>query len=519
MFFDEFLTVLPSVGLPATILCVFGGIWLAYNLCMILYNLSPLHPLSHIPGPLLARATYLPEMYYDLVKHGRYTWEIAHMHEKYGPIIRINPNEVHCNDINLIDDIYASSHRRRDKAEIVTRGVPYVESGFATTGHELHKLRRAPVVKFFSRAMIARLEDDVHRLAQSLCDKLLSSVDGPIDSVQAYSCFTSDIISMYCFGECFGFLEQKDWTPNFHIAELAVLKPIYFLRYFPMLTKLYGLADHLVDYLPKDLALFIQTFRIDVPNHVRNTQLKIDSGVTMDRATIFNTLLQLPPGQKNLLNSNHEAMTLLAAGTETTSWTLTVITYYLLTQPETLSKLTKELGEAVEDPKHLPKWNELESLPYLQAVIQEGLRLSYGVTARSPRIPTDEDLIYTGEWKEEKVRYVIPRGYPIGMSSALVHHDESAFPNSYAFNPERWLDPESKKVAERGFMPFSRGSRNCVGMNLAICELHVALAALTLRVIPRMRLFETTEEDVLYDYDLFIPQTKKDSKGVRVTIS
>lgn len=51
--------------------------------------------------------------------------------------------------------------------------------------------------------------------------------------------------------------------------------------------------------------------------------------------------------------------------------------------------------------------------------------------------------------------------------------------------------------------------------SLALCEIHHALAALTLRVFPRMRLYETTDEDILHDYDLFIPMVKRDSKGVR----
>jgi hypothetical protein len=60
------------------------GVWLIYQLFKALYNISPLHPLSHIPGPKLASATYLPEFYYDVVKFGCYTKEIRKMHEIYG---------------------------------------------------------------------------------------------------------------------------------------------------------------------------------------------------------------------------------------------------------------------------------------------------------------------------------------------------------------------------------------------------------------------------------------------------
>lgn len=89
--------------------------WLAYHLIKALYNVSPLHPLSHIPGPKLAAATYLPEFYYDVIKFGRYTSEIRDMHKAYGPLVRINPNEIHCNDINFSDEIYAVGGRKRNK--------------------------------------------------------------------------------------------------------------------------------------------------------------------------------------------------------------------------------------------------------------------------------------------------------------------------------------------------------------------------------------------------------------------
>lgn len=57
-----------------------------------------------------------------------------------------------------------------------------------------------------------------------------------------------------------------------------------------------------------------------------------------------------------------------------------------------------------------------------------------------------------------------------------------------------------------------------IANSLALCEIYHALAALTLRVFPHMRLYETTEEDVRYDYDLFIPMVKRGSKGVRAVL-
>lgn len=68
------------VGMLATIVAIYLG----YKLLVILYNVSPFHPLSPIPGPKLAAATYLPEFYYDVICVGKYTTKIREMHEKYG---------------------------------------------------------------------------------------------------------------------------------------------------------------------------------------------------------------------------------------------------------------------------------------------------------------------------------------------------------------------------------------------------------------------------------------------------
>lgn len=96
-------------------------------------------------------------------------------------------------------------------------------------------------------------------------------------------------------------------------------------------------------------------------------------------------------------------------------------------------------------------------------MIKEGLRLSYGVSSRTARIATGEDLVYRGEWEKKDVEHIIPRGYAVGMSTVITHHREEYFPDSYRFLPERWLDEAGQPIKdERGLMPFSKGSRKCL---------------------------------------------------------
>lgn len=87
-----------------------------------------------------------------------------------------------------------------------------------------------------------------------------------------------------------------------------------------------------------------------------------------------------------------------------------------------------------------------------------------GVSSRTARIPVDEYLVYKGIWHNKTLQYTIPRKYAIGMSNAITSHDETLFPDSYAFRPERWMDLERRKELDHGHLTFGRGSRGCLGM-------------------------------------------------------
>jgi hypothetical protein len=318
--------------------------------------------------------------------------------------------------------------------------------------------------------MIARLEPELHVLVQKLCDKLLaqSGDNEAFDVTMSYSCFTSDAISAYSFGETFGLLDQKGWYPNFREPTASVLRPVFIFRFFPWTKASIGIGKLFVNYMPKDIALLVRTLQIDMPARVHKAKEDVDAGITYDRPTIFASLLQsdLDVLDREPQRLADEAQAVVGAATETTSWALSVMTYHLLSQPATLARLTQELKEIVEDPRQLPKFSVLETLPYLGAVIQEGLRLSYGVSSRTARVATEESLVYRGEWNKKPVEYVVPQGYAIGMSAFVTHHNERAFPDSYAFAPERWLDENNhrRKDVERSMLAFSKGSRSCLGM-------------------------------------------------------
>lgn len=98
-----------------------------------------------------------------------------------------------------------------------------------------------------------------------------------------------------------------------------------------------------------------------------------DSG----KPTVFRHLISsdLPRSELSTSRLSQEAQVLFGAGTPTTARALLIITFYALSNLVILERLREDLQDVMADyPIEVPKWSQLEKLPYLQAVIKEGLR-------------------------------------------------------------------------------------------------------------------------------------------------
>ncbi|KAI1393077.1 benzoate 4-monooxygenase cytochrome P450 [Hypoxylon trugodes] len=490
--------------------------WLTYRALIAVYNISPFHPLYQFPGPKIAALTYLYEAYFDWWLEGRYGKKIRRMHENYGPIVRINPDELHCNDPLFTDEIYAGGNRIRDnwQHQLNTGAASSISvAAFSTVSHELHRIRRGALSKFFSRQQMLKLEGEVHNFTQRTVDKMLRFADRkPFDVKEVFNCFTADIISQYAFGEPLGFVDQDDWEPNFATWAKSFFESAYMMRYNALARKLAELTPLFANYMGDDFRAVTKLTSVIIPQYIQAALSHPGGG------RVFSELIGsdvLPEEEKTMYRLSGEGFSLLTAGTETTAATLTVITYYLLAKRNVYFRLTEALRGV--DPLNL-KWTDLEQRPYLWAVIQEAVRLTPGISQRVARIARTEDLIYQS--RDGRVKWVIPRGTPIGMTTVINHSDPEIFPEPEEFVPERWIvDGRQNYALEKLLISFGKGTRSCLGTHLAYCEIFLMTAALTLRVLPRARLFETTIEDIKYDHDLIVPQTIKGSVSVRVSLS
>jgi hypothetical protein len=167
-------------------------------------------PVARFPGPKFAALTLWYqkssarpwvwkliacryEFYYDVVCRGQYTFEIKRMHEKYGPIVRINPYELHIETAGYYDEIYAGGGKRRDKWHWFTNQFGIPESTFATASHEKHRMRRAALNPFFSTASVRRLQPMIEERLGKFMDRFAEFQESgePMTVSLAYAAFTN----------------------------------------------------------------------------------------------------------------------------------------------------------------------------------------------------------------------------------------------------------------------------------------------------------------------------------------
>ncbi|KAF2832484.1 putative benzoate 4-monooxygenase cytochrome P450 [Ophiobolus disseminans] len=482
--------------------------WIAYYIAVSIYRIH-FHPLAKLPGPKLAALTYWYEFYYDVYPYQfQYGFRIKQLHEQYGPIVRINPRHIHIHDHEYFDTIYASgANHRRDRCSWMHHSGSRTMAGsmLEAMDHDLHKSRRSAVSNFFSKRSVQALEplvlSSVERLVQRLKDEETVNLNN------AFAAMTMDIISAYCFGESMNSLEYpqygKDWLEMLHGG--IQMRPLG--RQFPWLVNtLYDIPPNVMARFNADMA------RINTWTHQMLPKIvRILAGEDEKRdvqRTVFHEIRdgKMSAEEKLPMRLMGESHVILGAGTETTARTLAVTTYYLMKKHDVGEKLRDELKTVLSQPDSAVSLAQLEALPYLSAVINEGLRVAHGVASRQPRIATHEDLIYK--------QWTIPRGTPVMQSSHLLHMDPNVFPDPLDFQPQRWLDnPELK----RNLFAFGRGTRNCLGMNLAISELYFAIALLWRRL--DTEIYDTVEErDVLTTNDCFLGMTDLKSEGIKARI-
>ncbi|KAH7131049.1 cytochrome P450 ClCP1 [Dactylonectria macrodidyma] len=205
-----------------------------------------------------------------------------------------------------------------------------------------------------------------------------------------------------------------------------------------------------------------------VKEHRRLTDEKVLKRIelqnSLHRDDLFAHLLRNDDISEDEMKS--QAMTLTGAGSETTETSLTAITYFLLRNPKAFKPLALEVRSSFDSVDNITR-DDTNALPYLRAVLEEGLRIfppaSFGLPRISPGTMVDG--------------LFIPLGVVVSVPPSVTHRDPQYREEPESFKPERWLLNEVG-ASKGAFQPFSLGPCACIGVNLACLEMRIILVKL-----------------------------------------
>uniref|UniRef100_A0A8H7XWB7 Cytochrome P450 monooxygenase n=1 Tax=Psilocybe cubensis TaxID=181762 RepID=A0A8H7XWB7_PSICU len=169
-----------------------------------------------------------------------------------------------------------------------------------------------------------------------------------------------------------------------------------------------------------------------------------------------------------------ECLTLLIAGSDTTSNSTCAILYYLARTRRAQLELQKELDEQLGTEDELTATGQqVKRLPYLDACINEALRLHSTSSLGLPRVAPQGGITVADQY--------FPPGTVLSVPSYSIHRDKKIWGDDVEeYRPERWFERNQADI-QKTFNPFSYGPRACVGRNLAFLELQIIVASIMRR--------------------------------------
>ncbi|RDW91761.1 hypothetical protein BP5796_01155 [Coleophoma crateriformis] len=453
---------LGRVGLVAIVLT------LSYALLKCIYNLY-FHPLARYPGPRLAAVS---NAWYGI--HwlgGKYPQDVAALHQKYGDVVRVAPNELSFNRFETYKEIYG--HPGRDRAPFLKAGGPDKPNetvGIATTRNpQVHAQIRKNLSPAFSTKALRLQTDVVLKYVHLFVEQLSRHGTKPegVPMQQWYVWLTFDIIGDLAFGESFGAVAGAKTSPWVETIYSGTEATTYadVIRRIPLLMIFTPYILYMNRQLLKDSKQFFALSR---------QKLKTRLGQDNSRDDFFSHILSQKTQHISEDYLVAEAQTLIVAGSETTSTFLSSVTYFLSTTPLALSRLQSEIRAQFTCADEINA-DSTAKLPYLSGVIEEGLRIFSPASFGLPRVCPG--AIVNGQY--------IPAGVTVHTLPWSTQHDPKYWHEPSQFCPERWLpadhefyDPVFEKDEKGASKPFSVGPRSCVGINLAYMEMRIILATL-----------------------------------------
>ncbi|KAK3322131.1 cytochrome P450 [Apodospora peruviana] len=411
-------------------------------------------PLNRIPGPWYARFTSLVLKYNEFIaKRTRY---IHALHKTYGPAVRIAPNEVAFASTAAVKEIYCSGGSGYDKTEFYDLFKVYERrTMFTTLNKDDHAKRKRIIADRYANTNIVRKPslDGIAERAGSFVKRCFDSVSvsGSLDLYVCLHSYAFDCVTHHLFHP-YGTDSLQNKQDEDMMREVTFDDSLQnrLVRYWnPTLHRVFG----------KILYSFAKPRETPMADDfVLHTSSKTD-------AAAF-TLLDRLRGNPQLeeLDVAAECLDHMVAGIDTTGDALCFLMWEL-SQPSSL-----HCQQTLREELHGNPGVGFDRLPYLDAVVMEGLRCFPAIPMSLPRYVPPGGRTIDG--------YILPEGTIVSCQAYSVGRiEQTVFPDPDTFRPDRWLDEKGDADRRRLLFAFSNGGRGCVGKHLALAEMKMLLQA------------------------------------------
>ncbi|KAA8652914.1 cytochrome P450 [Aspergillus tanneri] len=427
--------------------------------------------LRHIPGPFLASLTNFTRMSWVSTKKAHLIHQ--EIHQKYGDVVRLGPNMVSISDPSAILTIYPM-RKGFVKNDFYVPLRPYTKKGgalpnvFTALDEDLHMKLRYPVASFFSLSNVSKFEglvDEVLQVIDEQLERRFSSHGEIFDLTEWLQFFAFDVMGTMTFSKRYGFLEQGKDVGGMLDAIAHFMRQAAPMMQIPWLDKVLY-KNHLADTLRPTPGTNIMKF---VGATIQERQKLANENGDFTKAGKGDFLDRYISTQKNDANIPPWFVTAwtisnVLAGSDSVGTVMKTTMYNLLKSPQTLEKLRTELV-AANVSRPYPRWSEVNNLPYLDACIQEALRVHPPFAMPFERIVPEGGIHIAGQY--------IPAGTIVGASPYVINRHKPTYgADAELWRPERWLegDPGMRKKRDDGLLTFGAGRRVCLGKHIGIFE-------------------------------------------------
>lgn len=486
------LVVVPAIltilFLPnaSTFTRAFGCVYLLYYstvlVSVIVYRLSPWHPLARYPGPIPCRISKFWMVWTS--RDGKQHIYYSRLHQTYGDVVRIGPNELSIRDVNAVVPLLGGNglpkgpHWDGRMAEQTA-----IRTVISVRDPVEHARRRRPWHRAFSVGALKGYEEILGKRVQQFVT-ILEQQTQPFNLAERISHFTFDFMSDMAFGGGSEMLRDGDKDNTWHLLESG-LPTAMVLSHVPWLGKYYIKLPAIGEGLKK-FRTFCQERAM-----LRRSQGSLSKDLF--HYLIDEAGLERHTSPPTFAEVASDGVLAIVAGSDTTATTLSSLFLSLLSHPQTYYRLQAEVDSFFPPGEDLLSTAHHPHMSYLNAVINETLRLFPPVLSGSQRgVPRGGDGKFVGP-------YFLPEGTNAFVHTYSLHRDPRNFsPSPDTFWPERWLKPEERAALPsfdsrsldkfpivhdtRAFVPFSFGPMHCVGKQLACQELRMVVCAMMHRL-------------------------------------